>query len=221
MDIMNSFQTVYDLEIIEKMNNFIRKITFFDNHIIFLNKEWLISNNYIAFPILSFNIKEDEDILEFFNKANNYQNFYVSGLSLDVGEHITLKSIKNYIPDFFISPNYLYEVIDKFFYLDIMERPYEYIAVNFDFNLGVIYYSDSEEYFIFGKKEYIEMMFGDFNTFIEKSLLEKEKIIKMYQEEIKHVDTLYFKDLYKKNIKYYKKIFNYYESILKEQGYLQ
>jgi hypothetical protein len=102
-----------------------------------------------------------------------------------------------------------------------MERPYNYIAVNFDFNLGVIYYSDREEYFIFGKKEYIEIMFGDFNIFCEKSLLEKEKIIKMYQKEIENTDSLYFKESYKNSIRYEKKVFSYYESILKEQGYLK
>jgi hypothetical protein len=38
MDIIDSFKTVYNLKIIKNMNNFIRRITFFDNNIMFLNK---------------------------------------------------------------------------------------------------------------------------------------------------------------------------------------
>ena len=206
---IDNYKTVNDSKLVDKMNSFIRKITFFKNYTIFVDKKWLSENDLLLFPLF---LDYDEEVLDLFNKANKHKKYYISGIDSERETHRELKPIDNYT-DTFLLPDFIYEVEEgKSFELGFMQAPEYFLVINSEFNLGIIYDSDLWEYYIFGKKEDIEVIFGNFDKFIINNQLEKEMIFYRHK--------YYNNNNYSERMTYLKEYYLYYESILQENSYL-
>ena len=194
------FKQINDVKLIEKMKDLIIKITFIKDYNVFFNKEWLLENNYIAYA----NLIEYQNNFKSISDYDIDKKYYIIGITHERKEYFDF-----YIPskgDFPIEsvliPNNLY-LINKGINYDndfLLMPPSFYLYVNKTFDLFGIIDTDLGMEYIAGDKKYFD------NDFLEQSLIEKEKLLNYLQNE-------YFKEEIRHKL-------DYYESILKEQGYL-
>ena len=204
------YKLINDIKRVNKQNIIIRDSILIKNSSLWMKKIYILDNNLIVFPTIE---KIGSDFLKLFKlfKKITSDKYIVSGIDINRNEHIKIQS-DPVIDSFFLAPNYLYEInINSKFNIDILEPPHCYLISNLDFTFGYIYDNDScGDYILFGKEKYWQLMFGkNFINYIVKRL---DDYIILYENR---------KNSNKEVIKDYRDKKNYYESILKEQGYLK